>query len=823
MKKLIFLMYIGVNSIIGGYSQSYQWSVKYSAVNPGLSLYSPEDVLVVSPHKFNNGKQIISPDPIRYPWESNLENGMPNVIVSEYGDVSIYLSSFIVFSSTPPSKVGMLVYTNNTDSIRGWVRPNAGLYWYDTTATGADNIIKYDSCASCLPTNIVAVDVESVGMFDDYNLSEKGIKLIYLPQRESNNSIVSGYEMNKTFNRQGVLSGFESMKYDRQQKQINFTFDFINGDTHMGYLMHDNNYSFVSRLNAKRSYLKDGETLPFNPDSRKRYRRETITSIGSSFVSENVSLNDALDMSTPQWEPYSMQPMQLPDFNKDIWWGLVTMFGTEGDSQVEYKQRTELAISNDGFHWRYLKPGTPFIDNGTDPSSDDYGCINVAIPVNNTKLSQDSSDLLYFYASSNIRHITGRNPGVSLAIGKSGKWAALTADNAQKGFLSPAMAYRKDDMPSYSLYQALYLGNECFPRILADVTEDPRGKTLNQLNSYAALLIYAYDPARSDGIGSPLVGTLGSSKQGTTQISEDYEAVGFIKNGVDGNSKAMIFNYLKELSDADPQKIISIKEMAPVPVIIQSLLKNTNFYGISFTIGGQDIEAPLNLSKISNYIPYNTWTYYPYSGEIFTRDFKGSRLQPNELVPTNRTTGTIAIAATPVLGLQNQTLLKMYGDSANSNNISIDYTPQGNFEYTLTKDGFPFAQMTIEPPTGKSFANHEVTLILEVVPTDNRKYGKEETNENVAVFTLLCPTLDFQKSVPQPVLWNWRHPEGSVTHADKANAQAFAFLEFSSFTPSLSKLTIGAADDLGTQKFNGSIKSVQVANQLPGGDNNFWE
>ena len=68
-------------------------------------------------------------------------------------------------------------------------------------------------------------------------------------------------------------------------------------------------------------------------------------------------------MSTLRWEPYSMQPVRLPDFEKDIWWGLVTMFGTEGDVEVQHKQRTELAISNDGINWKYLKPGIPFLDN----------------------------------------------------------------------------------------------------------------------------------------------------------------------------------------------------------------------------------------------------------------------------------------------------------------------------------------------------------------------------------------------------------------------------------------------------------------------------
>lgn len=130
-----------------------------------------------------------------------------------------------------------------------------------------------------------------------------------------------------------------------------------------------------------------------------------------------------------------MQPVRLPDFEKDIWWGLVTMFGTEGDVEVQHKQRTELAISNDGINWKYLKPGIPFLDNGTDPQSDDYGCINIGKPVLNTRFSTNPLDTYYFYAASNIRHVKGRNPGISLAIGKYGKMAGLKAENTPKNFI----------------------------------------------------------------------------------------------------------------------------------------------------------------------------------------------------------------------------------------------------------------------------------------------------------------------------------------------------------------------------------------------------
>ena len=74
----------------------------------------------------------------------------------------------------------------------------------------------------------------------------------------------------------------------------------------MNYFKHNGKYYFVSRLNGKRSALKQGETLPLRPDARKRYRRETVTEIGPQLVSKNVDFTIALDMSTLRWEPYSM-------------------------------------------------------------------------------------------------------------------------------------------------------------------------------------------------------------------------------------------------------------------------------------------------------------------------------------------------------------------------------------------------------------------------------------------------------------------------------------------------------------------------------------
>ena len=54
-------------------------------------------------------------------------------------------------------------------------------------------------------------------------------------------------------------------------------------------------------------------------------------------------------------------------------------------------------------------------------------------------------------------------------------------------------------------------------------------------------------------------------------------------------------------------------------------------------------------------------------------------------------------------------------------------------QYEMRKDGIPFANMTIAPPTGKSFANKEVILTFEAVKNTDRKYAKSQKEES-AVF-----------------------------------------------------------------------------------------
>lgn len=819
MKRLIFGIFISLLFCETGICQN---EVKYSSVNPALFLYNAEDVFVRPPEKHNNGANIIRPNPQSYPWEARLENGMPNVIRDSLGNLSIYISSFVAFASSPPSKVGVMVYTNNTDNVNSWNRPNAGLYWYNPNGATADQKISPINGTGFIPTNIVAVDIESFGMFDDYQTNYKPIKLVYLPQRESGNKIVSAYEMERQFNSLGILEGFSQMKSDRITSQINFEFPFINADTHMNYLKQEGIYYFVSRLNSKRSALKSGETLPFSPDPRKRYRRETVTEIGSQLESKKVSFDIALDMSTAQWEPYSMQPLRMPGHEHDIWWGLVTMFGTEGDEEVQHKQRTELAISNDGKIWQYLKPGTPFLDNGLDPNSDDYGCINIAKPIANTKYSTDSTNLYYFYAASNVRHVSGRNPGISLAIGKAGKLAGLKAGPSEKSYFS-LISDSVSFMPKLSMYDAFLAGGEFFPYILSDVTEDPRGKMLTEMDSYASVIVYAYDSAMPNGLGAFLCGSLGSPKVGTTAISDNYECVPFTREQRDGTSKYFLLKYLKQFSDAHPEEIISISEMEPIPIVLEARMKNSTFYGVKFNKSSLSQEAAISIDATSSYYPsQKPWVYSSSTaGEVCTFDFSLQKRVPNNKLPINRESGTIAISATfSSASTLPQTLLKMYGDNERDD-LGIYYDPNGNIRYTLNRDGAPFAEIVIPPPVGKSFAGHNVIITLEAVDYGKRKHGKYLL-EDSDILRVYCPELGLDYILQQEILWSWRHAQSAITEADKANARAFAYLTFSAFSPSMSKLTIGGDRESTSNPFTGIIHKVEIADELSSGISDFW-
>ncbi|WP_128081913.1 hypothetical protein [Bacteroides gallinarum] len=815
LSSLILL--IGMNL----YAQNEQ---KYSSLNPMLFSYTLDDIHVQPPQKYNNGKNIIKPNIQLYPWENKLENGMPNVVKDTNGNIAIYISSFIAYSENPPSKVGVMAYTNNTDNMLQWVRPEAGLFWYNPNGKTADEKISPTQQTGFLPTNIVAVDVESFGIYDDLEKGvEKPIKFVYLPQRESKNTYLGGYEITRDVTEKGIYKGFGEFKEKRKSDQFLYKFKFINGDTHMNYIKFDGEYYFCSRLNGKRSSLKTGEQLPFHPDPRNRFRRETITKIGPQLVSKDVDLSIGLDMSTPQWEPYSLQPFQMPGFEKDIFWGLVTMYGTAVDPTVQHLQRTELAISTNGMDWMYIAPGVPFLDNGKEVQSDDHGCINIGKPICNTKFSRPN-EWHYFYAASQERHVTGRNPGISVAIGKAGKLAGLKG-NGNIGIYYSANPKDNPDvsekaLPLYSIYNALRLNSSPYPLILADVTEDPRDKKITDLKSYAYVLMFSYDPTRPHCEGHLLGGTMGSSIPGTTEVSDNYESVGTFSN-TNIHDKNLLLNFLKENS-IEQHKIISAYDLSSIPIILESGVKAGVLYGIKFEDDKKG-NFPFNIEEGTFYNNKNWWGYTPidpqHSHETF--DFSQTLTEPNKFYPLKATTGSIAVKLVPsVPSGRDQVIFRIYGDD--NNDITLYYTAQGDFLYRVMTHGEEYASMKIQAPKD-GFQNKEVIVTVEAVKKNFRKYGSE-FEEDATVLHVSCPNLKFEKADQQKILWNWRHPEGQITETDKANARGFAYLNFTSFIGNCQKITFSAnaESEANTEPFTGKLIKAELATKLPSGKDDFY-
>ncbi len=819
-----FVLFLAIASLKPSMAQVFQ---NFSAVNPGLFLYTTKDVHVNSPIKYNNGRNIITPTPTTYPWEKNLGNGMPNVIVDNQGNLSLYASCFLIPSPVPWSKVGVMVYTNTSTDPTIWNRPDAGLYWYNAKDSVVETRLSPIYQPGYQATNVVAVDIESLGIYEDTDKGvEKPFKLVYLPQREKFNQLVAGYEMSRDFTQEGVLSGFSQMKQDRKTKQIEFGYDFINGDTHMGYLKQNGNYYLFSRINAKRSTLRPGETLPFPPpaDPRDRYRRETVTALGQTLTTGHYDFDIALDRSSNGWEPYSLQPFRFSDFHSDIWWGIATMFGSTALPDISSRQRAELAISNDGLHWQWLNPGVPFLDNGEDPQSDDHGCINMGKPILAGKYSSSAQDLLYYYVASKQRHVGGRIAGVSLATGKYGKWAGLKADGKEKQFVSPVLPNGQQYVTAtMSLYEALRHNAIYFPSILADVTDDPRGKLRSELNSYATTAIYAYERLDDGQVELTLLGgSMGSSVAGTHTVSDQYESVGTI-DGRDYHTKNMIFDFMKGLANKTPQRIVSLKDdLQNIPVILEARVKNSVFYGLQYRNGDGYVKDIFDTNALNHYTGKRYWSYHPESPSTscHTELFDDQPRIPNQFLPTTATKGTIAIKATPSTTTSHyQTLLRIYGDD--DNNISIYYLPNGDLLYRVMIHGTEFASMTISPPDGKSFAGQELILTVEALKEKERKYGTS-TGEDATIFRVSCPTLQFEKIVQQDILWQWKRE--IPTEADKANARCFAYAQFAAFVSDLNKVTVGAADEDCNLRFDGSINQVEIAEHLPPGKNNdFWE
>lgn len=824
MKYLLSLFLFLVSFISLNAQETY--NVRYSAVNPALFLYQNGDVFVNSPQKYNNGNHLIIPSPVAYPWEAHLENGMPNVFVDSNKNVSVYISSFLIYNPSGGSKVGAMVYANNTNNLGNWSRPNAELYWYKASGATPDEKISSTNVPGSIPTNIVAVDIESLSFLEETINRIKKVRAVYSPQRQSVSNLLAVYDMDRTFTTNGILSGFNNMKQDRLQKQKMLHYKFTNGGTHLNLFKQHGKYYLNGRVNTRRTYLQPGEVPPFNPDPRKRFRRSTVSELGNDVVSGNYDYYTALDMSTTEWEPYSIQSFKLPGYDEDIQWGLITMYGTDGIKSLEMKQRTELAFTVDGIHWKYLKPGTPFLDNGTDPNSDDYGCINIAKPVWGTKFYSDPRRLLYFYASSNHRHVITRQTGISLATGILGKLAGLHAADQVKSFTSmnpkSNPQVETSDMIHFYVSKAFGVGKEFCPYILADITEDPRGKLIKDLNSYVALSIYEYDAQISDGKGKRLGAVLGSSIKGSTAVSNDFESVGIMSSGKDMTSKSVVLDYLRDYSKKHPKQIVDFNTMAPIPVFLEVSVKNATFYGIEFKNQSENRDVAVDLTRASSLNKQDLWEYKPTSPQKKTCqsfDFSNAKELPNMSLPIDMSHGAFAFKVVPESSGNDQVIFKMSGD--NNNYLSLVYTSGGKYQYELVKDGIPFNKLEIEPPTGKSFVGKASTITLEGIPYRDRKYLKGYT-EDVTVMRVSVPSMSFEATVHEPITWNWKHQTGQITQSDTAVARAFAYVPFTTFVAGMTKINVGGNSDSCDKNFLGVIEQIEVSDGLPSGDKDFW-
>lgn len=326
-----------------------------------------------------------------------------------------------------------------------------------------------------------------------------------------------------------------------------------------------------------------------------------------------------------------------------------------------------------------------------------------------------------------------------------------------------------------------------------------------------------------DSIRGPLLlAVLVAPKAGTTSPSDNYEAVSFTAGGKDASSKYYLLKYFSDMSKKNPTEILSMRHMDPIPVVMESWQKNSTFYGLKFEMTKPEAKCPLNIEITNLHQPSNIWLFkQSLPGQYSTRDFSNLKLLPNETPPTCMVTGTLAIEATVGNLGDEQILVNIHGAPENNNSLSVVLTQHGDFVYSIIKDGMPFAEMSISPPSGKSFEGKHVFITVESLHPKNRKYGKD-ISDQVTIFRLSCPELGFEKIVPQAILWNWKHPEGSITDSDKANAQCFAFLQFSSFVPSMTHVSIGNIDESGESRFLGTIHKTQFAPTLPSGQSDFW-
>lgn len=176
------------------------------------------------------------------------------------------------------------------------------------------------------------------------------------------------------------------------------------------------------------------------------------------------------------------------------------------------------------------------------------------------------------------------------------------------------------------------------------------------------------------------------------------------------------------------------------------MTKNAVLYGIKFDKDKGSDKALLGLTAPLNYRGGNLWSYIPVapSSPHSTQDFSHLIKLPNQEMPIDKIMGSIAVRLTPVPGTSQQAVLRLYG--TDNGDIGTYYNFSGAFQCEMRKDGIPFANMMIVPPTGKSFTNKEAMLTFEAVKNTDRKYARSQKKES-AVSRVSCPIINYEKTV----------------------------------------------------------------------------
>lgn len=825
MKNLVssLLFLIVFSSFHGVYAQNP--GNHFSAVNPALFKYSTEDVVINPPVKQNNGNHLIGPDIINYPWEGQWNNGYPNAVLNNDGSgiVDVYFT-LTTHVASPSSDVGIAVLSGELWDDESWSKPSLGVFYWNTANPDGQ---KLNTTSGQYNTNVIADKIEGMGIYQ----TPSSVLLAYFDGKSSltsyNGKKLYGFENSNTNPVGGgldiLLNGtFQDDRISSLQKT--FTFPFVQGNTHDKIFKSGDRYLYSARHRVN------------NPGTniKPRYRRVIIGDLGTPTSLQdktlsNSEMNVGLDGYSLYGQPYALQPHKLPGFENDVFFGYTTVYtGDTGTHADEDRQHTELAISNDGKNWKWLKPGTAFIDNG--PSgSDDYGTINIATPVFDPDSYFNNDPMLYYYyfGSPQKHDATNRQSGLLLAEGIYGKMAGLGSVE-EKTFYSPTgkeNASYTDYMLTYNMAEAFGLNKRPYPEILADCG------TLG----YVELFFYAYDPLANNGVGDIL-----TAVRSDLDYNIYYPEPMIISETVLGNTINidtelqprffLLKHFVNHATTVNPTGMTKLSEMTEVKTVMQAKIENATFYGFAFNPYGPGESTPIMGNNAANYEePLTTppWSFYTptiFNGTSSTCEstpINEEELLPNQISIAEFKEGSFAIQLVPQdkTPANDQMILGMYGNDATSN-IRLYYGTDGKFHYELKKGGVTHVDLTISATdVGLSdFQNNEVVLLIEATTGNKFNNSAAQSTDNgiVTSFTVISESTSQEHTEQLRVAF-----ESNPTAIKDAQSRINAYNLFASFVPGLDEIVLGG-DENCSNGFRGFINKAEISKRLPSGTDNFY-